>query len=421
MSTKKGGWVTCQIGARENYIIPRIFRCSDILKSLITDIWTPAYMRAVLNRFEVGRRLRDRFHSDLGEVDVRHFTRQFAIHETLSKLRCGKWEHIHRVNRLFAESAGKEIVKLARRNEIQGVFAYSYAALETFQAAKCFGLATILGQIDAGPYAEELYEKAYGQVEGAVWDQRSRPPKVYWESWRRECELADLIVVNSKWSGHALQTVGIPCDKIKIVPVAFEKTDFGERRQNYRGLIPTKFSTDEPLRVIFVGSVSIEKGVHYLFQVAHTLKKEPVLFQVVGPINLTTRLLRSASANIQFLGPVPRRTVIQYLERAHLLLFPTLSDGFGIIQLEAHACGLPVVSSANCGEVVVDGQTGMVIRQLNAETICDIIRYIVQRPDMLVEMSGRASDRVRKFNVARIGSLWMQAIVGMQSRERLSR
>jgi glycosyltransferase involved in cell wall biosynthesis len=420
MSIQQGGWIACQIGARENYAVPRIFRSYDILQSLITDIWSPAYMQAVLSRFEAGRRLRDRFHGDLGDADVRHFSLKFAIYGTLSQLRCEKWEHIHRANRLFAESAGEQIVKIARRNEIKGVFAYSYAALKTFQVAKRLKLATILGQIDAGPYAEELYEKAYGQV-GAAWARRSRPPKAYWESWRRECELADLIVVNSKWSARALQTVGISSDKIKIVPVAFERIDFGARREDYTSLIPAKFSTDEPLKVIFVGSVSIEKGIHYLFQAAHRLKTEPVLFQIVGPINLAARLLRSAPANIHFLGPVNRKTVIKYLECAHLLLFPTLSDGFGIIQLEAHACGLPVVSTANCGEVVVDGQTGIVIRHLNAETICDIIRCMVQRPDVLVEMSGRASDRVREFNMARIGGMWSQAIVGIQSRKRLSR
>jgi glycosyltransferase involved in cell wall biosynthesis len=421
MSIQKGGWIACQTGARENYAVPRIFKSYNILQSLITDIWAPAYMQSVLNRFEAGRRLRDRFHGDLGEADVRHFGSKFAIYGTLSQFTRKKWENIHRSNRLFAESAGKEVVKIARRDEIKGVFAYSYAALETFQVAKRLGLATILGQIDAGPYAEGLYEKAYGQVEGAAWARRSRPPNAYWESWRRECELADLIVVNSKWSGRALQTVGISRDKIKIVPVAFERTDFGARRQKYISLIPSTFSTDEPLKVIFVGSVSIEKGIHYLIQAAHKLKTEPVLFQIVGPINLAAQLLRSAPANIQFLGGVPRWEVIKYLERAHLLLFPTLSDGFGIIQLEAHACGLPVIASANCGEVVVDGQTGIVIRHLNAETIGNIIRGIVQRPDMLVEMSSRASDRVREFNMSRIGSLWFQAIAGIPSRKRLSR
>jgi glycosyltransferase involved in cell wall biosynthesis len=414
MSIEDGGWVTCQIGARENYAVPRIFRSCGILQSLITDIWTPAYMQPVLNRFKAVRRLRDRFHSDLGEVDVRHFSLKFAMYKTLSLLKCEKWQHIDRVNRLFGDSAGKEIAKIARRNRIKGVFAYSYAALQTFQVAKRLGLATILGQIDAGPYAEELYERAYDQVEGAG-ARRSRPPKAYWESWRRECELADLIVVNSKWSGRALQKVGISRNKIKIIPVAFETSDFGVRREGYTSLIPSKFSTDAPLKVIFVGSVSIEKGIHHLFQAAHRLTAEPILFQIVGPLNLTARLLRSATANIQFLGPVPRQAVSRYLECAHLLLFPTLSDGFGIIQLEAQACGLPVVSSTNCGEVVVDRQTGMVIRHLNAEMICDIIRCMVQRPDMLVEMSGRASDRVREFNAARIGSMWSQAIVGIQS------
>ena len=162
--------------------------------------------------------------------------------------------------------------------------------------------------------------------------------------------------------------------------------------------------------------MSVEKGIHYVFQAARALMMEPVIFQIIGPLNVAAQLLRSAPANVQFVGPVPRGMVIRYLERAHLLLFPTLSDGFGIIQLEAHASGLPVVSSANCGEVVVDGQTGIVIRNLNADRICDTIRCLVQRPELLVEMSSRASDQVRDFEAARIRGMWMQAVAGVQSR-----
>ena len=129
---QRDGWVACQIGARENYAVPRIFRSYDILQSLITDIWTPAYMQTFLSRFKVARQLLNRFHSDLGEVDVRHFSRKFAIREKLS-LRTEKWEHLHRVNRLFAKSAGEEIIKIAARNKFKG---FSHIATPRLRRSK---------------------------------------------------------------------------------------------------------------------------------------------------------------------------------------------------------------------------------------------------------------------------------------------
>jgi glycosyltransferase involved in cell wall biosynthesis len=44
-----------------------------------------------------------------------------------------------------------------------------------------------------------------------------------------------------------------------------------------------------------------------------------------------------------------------FYERADLFLFPTLSDGFGLTNLEAQAWSLPIVASRFCGEVVRDG------------------------------------------------------------------
>jgi hypothetical protein len=126
------------------------------------------------------------------------------------------------LNRSFAENAGREITDIVRQHAIQGVFAYSYAALDAFEIAKRLGLSTILGQIDAGPSAEEIYDQAYSQI-GLADGRRSRPPKAYWGSWRKECALADLIVINSQGQNGALEQEHI-ADKIKVIPVAFIRT-----------------------------------------------------------------------------------------------------------------------------------------------------------------------------------------------------
>ena len=101
-------------------------------------------------------------------------------------------------------------------------------------------------------------------------------------------------MVNSQWSKSALERVNIPRDKIKVITVAFDMNDFGRREQSYELIMPAKFSSDEPLKIIFVGSVSVEKGIHHLLQAARDLKKEPVLFEIIGLANLSGQLLASA-------------------------------------------------------------------------------------------------------------------------------
>jgi glycosyltransferase involved in cell wall biosynthesis len=229
-----------------------------------------------------------------------------------------------------------------------------------------------------------------------------------------------LIVVNSQWSKRSLERANIHADKITVIPVAFDTNDFGRREKSYESIVPAKFSFDEPLKIIFIGRVSIEKGIHHLLQAAHELKKDPVLFQLIGALNLSRQLLASAPGNVQFIGPVPRGSVKTHLERAHLLLFPSPSDGFGIVQLEAHASGLPVLASANCGDVVVDGQTGLILAELTPAVISDAIRRTIQHPEALLAMSRLAHNRAMDFSLARVGRMWVQEIRSMQSMDQLT-
>ena len=177
-----GTWVSCQIGAREQYAVPRILRSHGMLHSLITDVWAPTYMQPLLRRLKVAQRFRNRFHPDLAQADVRDFKTMFFSENFLSYIRrCESSTRTYRVNRSFAKNAGREITDIVRQHAIQGVFAYSYAALDVFEIAKRLGLSTILGQIDAGPFAEEIYDQAYSRM-GGTGERRSRPPKTYWES-----------------------------------------------------------------------------------------------------------------------------------------------------------------------------------------------------------------------------------------------
>ena len=54
-------------------------------------------------------------------------------------------------------------------------------------------------------------------------------------------------------------------------------------------------------------------------------------------------------------------TAARFYREADVFLFPTLSDGFGLTQLEAQAWRLPVIASRFCGDVVQDGVNGLLL------------------------------------------------------------
>ena len=68
-------------------------------------------------------------------------------------------------------------------------------------------------------------------------------------------------------------------------------------------------------------------------------------------------------------------------------MFPTLSDGFGLTQLEAQAWQLPIIASRNCGEVVTNGLIGWVLDEVSGKEIADILKICIKKPEYLTKLS----------------------------------
>src|SRR5262249_28227610 len=119
----------------------------------------------------------------------------------------------------------------------------------------------------------------------------------------------------------------------------------------------------------FLGRVSPEKGLDKAVEIARRAglplraaakvypEERPYFEQVVGP------LLR-ASPWVEFLGEVGGRDKDEFLGHAHALLFPIdWAEPFGLVMIEAMACGTPVVAfrRGSVPEVMADGVTGFVV------------------------------------------------------------
>ena len=94
--------------------------------------------------------------------------------------------------------------------------------------------------------------------------------------------------------------------------------------------------------------------------------------------------------HVRWFGVAPRVSVERYYRDADGFIFPTLSDGFGLTQLEAQAWKLPVIASRYCGEVVRDGVNGVVLGEVSGEAITEVIRGFLRSPERLSAMSVRS-------------------------------
>ncbi len=309
-------------------------------------------------------------------------------------------------------------------------FGYSYASLEMLAAEKKRGVFTVLDQIDPGAVEFQLVAE-----EMARFPELAGPPPefpaAYYERNRREWALADCIVVNSDFCREALVKQGVPAAKLMVIPLCYEANAEKQKAETLkweRNRVDTSPCIPLPdrggeedgsqksevsghvvggprsstLRVLWLGQVNVRKGIHYLMQAAKLLANEPVRFDVVGAIGILPGAVTSAPHNMTFHGPVSRNRAAEWYRQADVFVLPTLSDGFGITQLEAMSHGLPVITTPCCGEVVSNGVDGFIVPPRDADTLARLFLRYLAEPELLRGQQQAALTKAKQFTLARL-------------------
>ena len=388
-------WICCQIGAREHYAVARALNKHGALERLVTDAW----VRPNEALARVRRSLRERFHVQLTNAQVSAANRGIMKFEVQAKImRLNGWSRFMARNKWFQEMATSTLSKIQSTGEPRTVFAYSYAARDIFRLARARGWRTVLGQIDGGPLEERIVYglHAEDQAASAQWE---RPPVEYWANWREECALADRIVVNSSWSQNAIESEGIPASKIAVVPLAYEPSlEAVEFEREY----PKAFTSSRPLRVLFLGSICLRKGVRPLFEAVSLLRSEAVEFWFVGASDVPIPSELRDDTRVHWIGHVRRSDTSKFYRNSDLFVFPTFSDGFGLTQLEAQSWKLPIIATRYCGEVVEDGRNGLLLIEPTGTAIATALQRCLE-PERLREFAANTA-RPEKFSLTKVGT-----------------
>jgi hypothetical protein len=389
-------WICCQIGAREHYAVPRALHRERALSVLITDAWADTWLPW---KFNPQTRAAERHHPEVPSDLVESFDWQLLRFELSVRRGLSGWQLIMARNEWFQNRAVAVLRGFRDRNPgtTYTLFSYSYAAKELFEFAKDSGWSTVLGQMDPGPAEEKIVMNLQRQTGRA--DDASPAPPEYWDNWRRECRLADRIIVNSAWSRQGLVSEGVTAEKIRVVPLAY---DSPEGAANFVRKYPAIFDSVRPLRILFLGQVNIRKGVIETLAAVGKLANRPVEFWIVGDVQLDIPVEYRNHPQVKWFGAVPRGQAARFYRDADLFLFPTFSDGFGLTQLEAQAWSLPVIASRQCGEVVQQGVNGYLLSDVSAVAIVDTIEKVLAAPRVLVGLAERS--RAEEFALEKLSN-----------------
>ncbi|NQE54770.1 Trehalose synthase [ANME-1 cluster archaeon GoMg3.2] len=158
--------------------------------------------------------------------------------------------------------------------------------------------------------------------------------------------------------------------------------------------------------ILFVGGLSKVKGIDTLLNAVPILRKKILNLCLYiagsGPEeNKLKELVKELNIeeNVNFLGYVSEIEKYSYYKSADVCVFPSIYEPFGIVLLEAMACGKPVVAS-NVGGipfVVEEGKTGLLFESGNVEDLADKIMTILKNEELREKMGEAGRERAKEF------------------------
>jgi len=150
---------------------------------------------------------------------------------------------------------------------------------------------------------------------------------------------------------------------------------------------------------LYVGRIAKEKGVEYLREPLANLAGVRLAFVGGGPEFEQIRAYYAGTSTV-FTGFLDGDELVAAFASADVLIFPSTNETFGLVALEAMACGLPVIATLTGGlvDILEDGVNGLAYDPHTPQTLADRVRRLQQSPGLRAELSARALAHARSRN-----------------------
>lgn len=207
-----------------------------------------------------------------------------------------------------------------------------------------------------------------------------------------EYEACDVVTVPSAFAFRSFVKMGVPESKLRKVPYGVNLRRFSRVTE------PARDGFD----VLFVGQISLRKGIPYLLEAFSRFSHPHKRLILVGSMcPEAERYLRGRRLpdGVEFRGHIPQPELKYIMSRSHVMVLPSVEEGLALVQAQAMACGCPVVATPHTGaeDLFTDGVEGFIVPIRDPAAIAEKLRMLADSPDLRQRMGEAALDRVNRL------------------------
>ena len=190
-----------------------------------------------------------------------------------------------------------------------------------------------------------------------------------------------------------------------------------------------KIAPDGEKIIIYAGRKTPHKGFHLLIKILAELNKSiDVMLMAIGPIstsfvgegydpyiNYIYNLIERYNLNekVVFTGYIQEKDLPKYYCIGDIFAYPSFLEAFGLVVLEAMACGLPIVAwdVAPINEFVRNGRDGLLVPLGDINKFTECIRYLLSNERLRKQMGRNAGNQAEKFSLENMCKLYLEVFL----------
>lgn len=220
-----------------------------------------------------------------------------------------------------------------------------------------------------------------------------------------ELQLSESIIVASRFTADTLNDAPFPLPTPHIVPYGCPPA---------RECVSPPGNPDQPLKVLYVGSLSQRKGVAYLLDAVETMGRS-VKLTMIGKRVGVCKALDVALQKHRWIDSLPHSGILDTMRSHDILVFPSLFEGFGLVLTEALSQGMPILSTPHtCApDIIEDGREGFIVPIRDAAAIAEKLTCLHEDRARLQGMREAALQRARSMGWKLYQDGLVQAVKGI--------